>query len=92
VELIQYNYKLQHKPGETMKANALSRHPNFNIGNPVNEHLIVLPLNQFKGMPKSVAKTLGTQSNSTSEITLAVAGLEDGTLEEESLDARVKLY
>ena len=92
MELIQYNYKLQHKPGETIKANALSCHPNFNIGNPVNEHLIVLHLNQFKGMPKSVAKTLGTQSNSTSEITLAVAGSEDGTLEEESLDARVKLY
>jgi hypothetical protein len=43
-------------------------------------------------MPKSVARTLGTQSNSTSEITLAVAGLEDGTLKEENLDARVKLY
>ena len=75
-----------------MKANALSHHPNFNTGNPVNEHLIVLPLNQFKGMPESVARTLGAQSNSTSEITLAVAGLEDGTLEEENLDARVKLY
>jgi len=58
----------------------------------MNEHLIVLPLNHFKGMPKSVARTLGTQSNSTSKITLAVAGLEDGTLEEENLDARVKLY
>ena len=43
-------------------------------------------------MPESVAKTLGTQSNSTSEINLAVAGLEDGTLEEENLDAKVKLY
>jgi hypothetical protein len=43
-------------------------------------------------MSKSVTKTLGVQSNSTSEITLTVAGLEDGTLEEENLDARVKLY
>ena len=75
-----------------MKADALSRRPDFNTGNPKNEHLIVLPLNRFKGMPESVAKTLGMQSNSTSEITLAVAGLEDSTLEQESLDARVKLY
>jgi hypothetical protein len=75
-----------------MKADALSCRPNFDTGNPVNEHLIVLPLDQFKGMPKSVAKTLGTQSNSTSKITLAVAGLEDGTLKEENLDAKVKLY
>jgi hypothetical protein len=75
-----------------MKADALSCHPNFDIGNPENEHLIILPLDRFKGMPESVAKTLGTQSNSTSEISLAVAGLEDGTLEEDNLDARVKLY
>jgi hypothetical protein len=58
----------------------------------MNEHLIVLPLDCFKGMPKSITRTLGMQSNSTSEITLAVAGLEDGTLKEENLDARVKLY
>jgi hypothetical protein len=75
-----------------MKADALSHRPDFDTGNPVNEHLIVLPLDRFKGMPESVARTLGTQSNSTSEISLAVAGLEDGTLEEDSLDARVKLY
>jgi len=74
-----------------MKADALSRRPDFDTGNPVNEHLIVLPLDRFKGMPKSVARTLGTQSNSTSEISLAVAGLEDGTLEEDNLDTRVKL-
>jgi hypothetical protein len=43
-------------------------------------------------MPASVAKTLGMQSNSTSEISLAVAGLEDGSLKNENLDARVKLY
>jgi hypothetical protein len=92
VELTQYNYELQHKPGETMKADALSRCPDFNTGNPENEHLIVLPLNRFKGMLKSVAKTLGMQSNSTSEISLAVAGLEDNTFENENLDARVKLY
>jgi len=92
VELTQYNYDLRYKLGETIKANALSRCPDFNTGNPVNEHHIVLPLNRFKGMPKSIAKTLGMQSNSTSEISLAVAGLEDGTLENENLNARVKLY
>jgi hypothetical protein len=43
-------------------------------------------------MPESVAKTLGTQSNSASEISLAVAGLEDGTIKEENLDDKVKLY
>jgi hypothetical protein len=59
VKLTQYNYELRHKPEETMKANALSRHPDFDTGNPMNEHLIVLPLNRFKEMPKSVAKTLG---------------------------------
>jgi len=92
VELTQYNYKLRHKLGDTIKADTLSHRPDFDTGNPVNEHLIVLPLDQFKGMPESVAKTLGVQSNSTSKITLAVAGLEDGTLEEENLNARVKLY
>ena len=45
VELTQYNYKLQHKPGETMKANALSHCPDFDTENPINEHLIVLSLN-----------------------------------------------
>ena len=75
-----------------MKADTLSRRPNFDTGNPINEHLIILPLNCFKGMPESVTRTLGTQSNFTSEISLAVAGLEDSTLEEDNLDARVKLY
>jgi hypothetical protein len=75
-----------------MKANALSHCPNFDTGNPVNEHLIILPLDQFKEMPESVAKTLVIQSNSTSKITLAVAELEDSTLKDENLDAKVKLY
>jgi hypothetical protein len=84
VELQQYNFDLRHKPGESMKADALSRRPNFDMGNPANDHLIVLPLDQFKGMPESVAKL--SQSNSTSEITLAVAGLDP----EEPLDEQVK--
>ena len=45
-----------------MKADALSPHPDFDTGNSANNHLIVLPLDQFKGMPKSVAKTLGALS------------------------------
>jgi len=43
-------------------------------------------------MPKSIARTLGALSNSISKITLTVAGLKNGTLKEENLDARVKLY
>jgi hypothetical protein len=75
-----------------MKADALSRRPNIDTGNPMNEHLIILPLNWFKGMPKSVTNLLGALSNSTSKITLTVAGLEDSTLEDKSLDAKVKLH
>ena len=41
-----------------MKADALSHHPDFNTGNSANNHLIVLPINRFKGMPKSIAKML----------------------------------
>jgi hypothetical protein len=75
-----------------MKADALSRHPDFDTGNPINDHLVVLPLDRFKGMPESVAKLLGTQSNSTSEITLAIGELESTTPENKSLDEKVKRY
>jgi hypothetical protein len=44
VELTQYNYELRHKPGNTMKADALSRRPDFDTENTANNHLIVLPL------------------------------------------------
>jgi hypothetical protein len=66
VELTQYNYKLHHKPGNTMKADALSHRPDFDTENTANNHLIVLPLDRFKGMPESVAKTLGALSQSNS--------------------------
>jgi hypothetical protein len=56
----------------------------------MNDHLIVLPLNHFKGMPESIAKLLGAQSNSTSKITLAQGDLENTALENESLDEKVK--
>ena len=77
-----------------MKADALSRRPDFDTGNSANNHLIVLPLDRFKGMPKSIAKTLGalSQSNSTSEFTLRAAELEEPNLESTDLDAKVKLY
>jgi hypothetical protein len=84
VELQQYNFELRHKPGENMKADALSRRPDFDTGNPANDYLIVLPLDRFKGMPESVAKL--SQSNLTSEIILAVTSLDP----EESLDECVK--
>jgi hypothetical protein len=94
VELTQYNYELQHKLGDTMKADALSHRPDFDIGNSANNHLIVLPLDRFKGMPESVAKTLRalSQSNPTPEFTLAVTETEEPNFESADLDAKVKLY
>ena len=75
-----------------MKADALSCRPDFDTGNPINDHLVVLPLDCFKGTPESVAKLLGTQSNSTSEITLAQGGLKNPVFNNESLDKKVKRY
>jgi hypothetical protein len=92
VELTQYNYELRHKLGDTMKADALSRQPDFDTGNLLNDHLVILPLNHFKGMPESIAKLLGVQSNSTSEITLAIGELENTDPENETLDEKVKRY
>ncbi len=45
-----------------MKANALSCHPDFNTGNSSNDHLIVLPLNRFVGMPQSILQALSISS------------------------------
>jgi hypothetical protein len=94
VELTQYNYELQHKPGNTMKADALSRQPNFDTENSANNHLIVLPLDQFKGMPESVTKTLRalSQSNSTSKFTLGAAEMAEPNFQSMDLDAKVTLY
>jgi hypothetical protein len=93
VELTQYNYELRHKPGNTMKADALSRRPDFDTENTANNHLIVLPLDRFKGMPESVAKMLRalSQSNSTSKFTLGATEIELPFGNEE-LDTKVKLY
>ena len=73
-----------------MKADALSRCPDFDTRNPINDHLVVLPLDRFKGMPESITKVLGVQSNSTSKITLTQGELENTTLDSESLDDKVK--
>jgi hypothetical protein len=43
-------------------------------------------------MPKSMARTLSKELDSMSEITLAVAGLDNKHFEEDNLDAKVKLY
>jgi hypothetical protein len=76
-----------------MKADALSRRPNFDTENMANNHLIVLPLDQFKGMPESIAKTLRalSQSNSTSEFTLGATEIEL-PFKNKELDTKVKLY
>jgi hypothetical protein len=58
VELQQYNYELHHKPGEQNKADALSRWPDYDTGNPMNDHLIVLPRDRFAGMPPSILESL----------------------------------
>jgi hypothetical protein len=58
VELQQYNYELRHKPGEQNKADALSRQPDYDRENPMNSHLIVLPLDHFAGMPLSILESL----------------------------------
>jgi len=88
VELQQYHYELRHKPGDTMKADALSRHPNFDTGNTLNEHLIVLPLDQFKDMPKSILDTLSIPST----LSLNVLGIEEEAFNANHLEAKVKLY
>ena len=54
VELQQYNFELRHKPGESNKADALSRRPDYDTGNPANEHLIVLPRDHFVSMPPQI--------------------------------------
>jgi hypothetical protein len=63
-----------------MRADALSCRPDFNTGNPMNNHLIVLPLNRFIGMPEAI-RLLLNKSMATSEITLSSGKLES----EESL-------
>ena len=47
-ELAQYNILLEYKPGTTNRADALSRHPNYEVeGNPENEDVTMLPDKYF---------------------------------------------
>ncbi len=71
-----------------MKADALSCRPNFNTGNSLNEHLIVLPLNHFIGMPQSMLQALSIPSI----LSLNVLGIEDEGFDANYLEAKVKLY
>ena len=88
VELQQYNYELYHKPGETMKADALSHCPDFDTSNSSNGHLIVLPLDCFIGMPQSVLQALSIPTT----ISLNVLGIKDKGFNTNHLEAQVKLY
>jgi hypothetical protein len=98
VELQQYHYKLHHKPGENMHTDALSRCSDFNTGNPMNDHLIVLPLDCFKGMPEAIQLLLNVKldsqsyeiGNPTSKITLGAGGLENKEPSANDLDSMVK--
>ncbi len=88
IELQQYNYELYHKPGDSMKADTLSHCPDFDTRNSSNEHLIVLPLNHFIGMPQSILQALSIPST----ISLNVLGIEDKGFDANHLEAKVKLY
>src|SRR6267154_6047102 len=88
VELQQYHFKLYHKPGENNKANALSHCLDYNMGNPTNDHLIILLRSCFVGMPPNILASFDLHMESPlhetypNNITLVVARLKDeGTLE-----------
>jgi len=87
VELQQYNYELYHKPGDTIKADALSCRPDFDTGNSSNDHLIVLPLDRFIGMPQSVLQALSIPST----MSLNVLGIKNEGFDANHLEAQVKL-
>ncbi len=53
----------------------------------MNEHLIVLPLNWFKGMPQSILQALSIPST----MSLNVLGIEDEDFNINHLKAKVKL-
>jgi hypothetical protein len=88
VKLQEYNYELHHKPGDIIKANALSCHPDFDTRNTTNEHLIVLPLNCFKGMPQSVLQALSIPLT----LSLNVLRIKDNAFDINHLESQVKLY
>jgi hypothetical protein len=89
VELQQYHYKLYHKPGENMCTDTLSCCSDFDTRNPMNNHLIVLPLNCFIGMLEAICLLLNKNS-ATSEITLSSEELDSEESLTNNLNSKVK--
>ncbi len=71
-----------------MKADALSHCPNFDTRNSSNEHLIVLPLDCFIGMPWSVLQALSILST----LSRNVLEVKNEGFNANHLEAQVKLY
>jgi hypothetical protein len=81
VELTQYNFELYHKSSESNKADLLSCRPDYDTGNPSNDHLIVLPLSRFTNMSPDLLATF-----TPDPVKLALADTKDLKL---SLDQQV---
>ncbi len=100
VELQQCNLELHHKLGEQNKVDALSHWPDYDTGNFNNDHLIILPLDQFRGMPPSILESLKQHPHiecsaceqEMETLSLAVMGLgeENDTIIKDNLDNRIK--
>ena len=72
-----------------MKANtSLSCGPDLDTGNTTNEHLIVPPLDYFKGMPQSMLHILSIPPS----ISLNILGIKDESFNANHLEAKVKLH
>jgi len=82
VELTQYNFELHHKPGESNKADLLSRCPDYDTGNTSNDHLIVLPLSRFANMSPDLLATFQPDSLSIQ------AGTSEPSLDEQIVTAQ----
>jgi hypothetical protein len=106
VELQQYNFELCHKPGELNKADALSCCPDYNTGNPANEHLIILPHDHFVNMPHKIQETMQPHPHlecavcdlddilaikSDTQANVAGLGEENDTIMEDNLDNWAKI-
>jgi len=85
VELTQYNFELHHKSGESNKADLLSHRPDYDTGNPSNDHLIVLPLSRFANMSLDLLATF-----TPDPVELALADTEDlePSLDQQVIDAQ----
>ena len=70
-----------------MKANTLSHHPDFDTGNSMNEHLIVLLWDRFKGMPEDVLQLYCSTGTNSSPI---ITALDPEPKDPSTLDQQVK--